>query len=147
MMLERPCTLDPISWDTDAAVGAPHPPVDQLVRSCLIDCPALEWCTLNADPDTFGVVAGQYRPWPDDDRFALTPTVRKAVDSLTDLLTGLNPGDKIPPTRVLAQRWRMSRSSVRAGLRWLAGEDVLLLPTSHTGPYRVAAPPRKDQAA
>lgn len=148
-MHERPCAVDPVSWDLDAGVGTPHIPVAQMIRACLTQCPRLERCRAEtADDLVFGVVAGEYRPWPSDARLATlqrSRVLRRLVARIMTKVAALEPETPLSIVQ-LAADLDASRTSVRAALRWLAAEDVLILPTTRTGPYRVS-PPRKENAA
>lgn len=145
-----PCRVDPISWDLDPGVGAPHIPVDDMVHACLVQCPRLERCRAEAGEDViYGVVAGEYRPWPSDarvDELERSHIVRRLVAAIRTEVTELEFDDPLPPTRQLAREFGTSTTAVRAALRWLVAEDVLLKPATRTTPYRVA-PPRKVTAA
>lgn len=150
MQLKPPCYADPVSYDLDRGIGTPHPPVEQLIQLCRTQCAFLDWCRSRyaARDDVFGVVAGEYRPWPQDSAVATlhrSTVLRRIVAAIRDELDDLAPGEALPSCSQLAREFGTSRVTVRAALRWLVDQDVLTPPATRADWYRV--PPRKEQAA
>lgn len=150
MQLAPPCFMDPASWDLDRGEGVPHTPIEQLIQACRTQCPRLAWCQDRAKgEEIYGVVAGEYRPWPATaqvDALHRAPVLRRLVAALRAEIAELEPGQLLPTQTQLATDFGVSRHAVRAALRWLAEEDVLLKPATRAEWYRVPLP-RKVCAA
>lgn len=141
MQMRPPCLSDRASWDLDPSEGAPHVPVDQMIDACLSQCPTLDLCRQLDRGDCYGVVAGRLRPWPTDTQLATVATSRtlkRVIAGIRADADALDAGDPLPDISELSRLYTTSRTTVRAALRWLAAEDVLIRPTDHRHRYRVA---------
>lgn len=147
MMRRPPCHLDPESWDQDPGRG-PHRPVDELVQACLTQCPVLARCVAMDTAGCYGVIAGEYRPWPSDShlKVAERATVRgRVIAGIRDEFEHAASGTALPKVDELARVYGVSTTTVRGALRWLAHNDVLVKPATRRQTYRVAQ--RTESAA
>lgn len=142
-----PCAADPESWDLDPSL-APHPPVEQLVNACLSQCPALALCRQLDRGDCYGVVAGEFRPWPDAKSLAAafrSGTMSRVITGVRASIANAHPGTVLPGAQDLARLYGCSDTTVRSALRWLAEQHVLTPPVNRHHWYQV--PERSENAA
>lgn len=143
---KTPCQLDPEAFDVDPGTrrrDANPPDVQALIQACRTACPILDLCAANAaDPDTaemYGVVAGEYRPWPGD-TVVLTINQKTAkgrvIAGLTEIVETLNPGDPVPSAVDLARLYGVARTTALSALRCLAGEGILTRPGGYGHRYQ-----------
>lgn len=143
-----PCALNPAAWDHDPGRG-PHPPVAVLVHACRTVCPIYDQCKATADPSRYGVLAGEYRPWPTDSRLLMANAKldrRRVADALLDdIRTSMKPGDEVPEIDWLARRYGVDRTVAFAALRTLAREKYLTRPRGYGHPWKVAKVPTNNR--
>jgi GntR family transcriptional regulator, transcriptional repressor for pyruvate dehydrogenase complex len=93
-----------------------------------------------------GTLAGP--PSPAASPLAQNPAAARVVTHVESLITAgtLRPGDRLPPERDLALQLRVSRPTVRAGLRWLAAMGVVRA-RQGSGTFITDGPPRMEPGA
>lgn len=142
-----PCLLDPRSWDLDPGQG-PHRPVEHLISACLNQCPALDLCRQLDRGDCYGVVAGEYRPWPADKVLAASfrqSALKRIVAAIQASVAAAKPGYVLPGAAELARLYGVSETTVRSALLELADQQILTRPATRHQWYRV--PDRTENAA
>lgn len=122
-----PCVADPVSYDVDPVSGVPHTPVNQLVQACLTRCPVYADCARLPHVDVYGVVAGQYRPWPPEppDYVRGSPALRQAIQHILSILPATTPGARLPSQRDLSAACGVSRPIVIRALEILSENGVI----------------------
>lgn len=144
-----PCLVDPEAWDVDPGPGrGPHPPIDQLIQACLTQCPAIVKCRALDRGDCYGVVAGQYRPWPAPAILATAfrqGAMSRVAAAVRVTVEHSKPGQVLPQAAELARLYGVSGTTVRSALLALADEHVLIRPANRRQWYRV--PERTENAA
>jgi hypothetical protein len=148
-----PCMIDPVSFDMDHPRGRPRldeTPAQRmqrlaapLIHACRTQCPILAQCS--ADPDArsaYGVVAGEYRPWPSDSVLLQLNNVTakgRVMAALIDQVKTLQPGDRLPGPVELAAVHGVARNTVNAALRALQTDGVVTR-TPDTGRHWIVTP-------
>lgn len=155
-----PCMLDPISFDVDHPRGRPRHGetprarmarlTEPLVHACRTQCPILDRC--RTDPDArqaYGVVAGEYRPWPSDATLLTISagSVRaRVLGELTARVRRLRPGDRLPGAIELAQAHKAARNTVLLALKDLEADGLICRPPETRRSWIVTPNPTTDHS-